>query len=463
MVMLRKTRRLHFVGIGGSGMSGIAEVLINLGYEVTGSDLEEGPTVERLRSLGGKVSRGHRPQNLGDCDVVVTSSAVRADNPEVLEARRRQIPVIPRAEMLAELMRIKYGIAIAGSHGKTTTTSMVAQVLSGAGLDPTIVIGGRLGILGSNAKLGRGDLLVAEADESDGSFLRLTPTIAVVTNIDAEHLDHYGTLGRLQEAFTDFLNKVPFYGVGIVCLDEARIQEILPRLSRTVVTYGFSAQADLSATAIELKAFHAAFDVLLQGKKLGRVVLQVPGRHNVLNALAAIAVGLDLEVPFGTIAAQLLQFRGADRRFQLKGEASGIMVVDDYGHHPVEILATLSAAKKGWNRRTVVVFQPHRYSRVQALLGEFARSFYEADVLAVSDIYPAGEAPIPGVSADEVARAIKEHGHKDVTLVKELKEAPRWILSRAREGDMVITMGAGNVYKAGEEFLGLLLARGSGC
>jgi UDP-N-acetylmuramate--alanine ligase len=463
MVMLRKTRRLHFVGIGGSGMSGIAEVLINLGYEVTGSDLEEGPTVERLRSLGGKVHRGHRPQNLGDCDVVVTSSAVRADNPEVLEARRRQIPVIPRAEMLAELMRIKYGIAIAGSHGKTTTTSMVAQVLSGAGLDPTIVIGGRLGILGSNAKLGRGDLLVAEADESDGSFLRLTPTIAVVTNIDAEHLDHYGTLVRLQEAFTDFLNKVPFYGVGIVCLDEARIQEILPRLTRTVVTYGFSAQADLSAAAIELKEFRAAFDVLLQGRKLGRVDLHVPGRHNVSNALAAIAVGLDLEVPFATIAAQLGQFRGADRRFQLKGEAKEIMVIDDYGHHPVEILATLSAAKKGWNRRTVVVFQPHRYTRVQALLGEFARAFYEADVLVVTDIYPAGETPIPGVAADEVARAIKEHGHKDVTLVKDLKEVPGWLLKRAREGDMVITMGAGNVNKAGEEFLGLLLARGSGC
>ena len=450
--MFKKYQQIHFVGIGGIGMSGIAEVLINLGYQVSGSDLEEGATVKRLASLGGKVSRGHRAENVADCDVVVFSSAVRPDNPEVLEARRRQIPVIPRAEMLAELMRIKYGIAIAGSHGKTTTTSMVAQVLSGAGLDPTIIIGGRLGVLGSNAKLGRGDLLVAEADESDGSFLRLTPTIAVVTNIDAEHLDHYGTLSLLQDSFADFLNKVPFYGVGIVCLDEARIQEIMPRLSRRVVTYGFSAQADLSAAAVVLREFHAGFDVLLQGKKVGRVDLRVPGRHSIANALAAIAVGLDLEIPFATIASELARFHGADRRFQLKAEAGGIMVIDDYGHHPVEILATLAAAKKGWGRRTVVVFQPHRYTRVRALLSEFGRAFYDADVLAVTDIYPAGEAPIPGVTCEAVARAIEDHGHKDVTLVKDLKAVPAWLKERVREGDLVITMGAGNVYKAGEEF-----------
>jgi len=453
MVMLRKTRRIHFVGIGGSGMSGIAEVLINLGYQVTGSDLEEGPTVHRLRALGGTVQRGHRAENVGDADVVVLSSAVKPDNPEAVEARRRQIPVIPRAEMLAELMRLKHGVAIAGSHGKTTTTSMVATVLSGAGLDPTIVIGGRLGILGSNAKLGRGDLLIAEADESDGSFLRLNPTLAVVTNIDAEHLDHYGTLGRLQQAFVDFLNKVPFYGCGIVCLDEPRILEVLPSLTRRVVTYGFSEKADLSATAIELKGFHAAFDVRLQGRALGRVRLQVPGRHSVANALAAIAVGLDLEVPFATIAEHLFAFRGADRRFQLKGEAAGIMVIDDYGHHPVEILATLQAARNGWGRRTVVVFQPHRYSRVKALLHEFAGAFEGADVLAVTDIYPAGEAPIPGVTAESVSRAIKERGHRDVTLVRDLKDVPAWLMERAREGDMVITLGAGSVYKAGDQFL----------
>jgi UDP-N-acetylmuramate--alanine ligase len=458
MVMLRKTRGIHFVGIGGSGMSGIAEVLINLGYRVTGSDLEEGTVTRRLESLGGTVYRGHRPQNVGDADVVVISSAVSASNPEVQEARRRQIPVIPRAEMLAELMRIKYGIAIAGSHGKTTTTSMVAQVLAGAGLDPTIVIGGRLGILGSNAKLGRGDLLVAEADESDGSFLRLSPTIAVVTNIDAEHLDHYGSLERLQAAFVDFLNEVPFYGVGIVCLDEERIQEILPALTRRVVTYGFSAQADLSATEVEVREFLAAFDVVLQGRKLGRVTLQVPGRHSISNALAAIGVGLDLEVPFATIARELGRFDGADRRFQRKGEAGGVLVIDDYGHHPSEILVTLAAAKKGWGRRTVVVFQPHRYSRVQALLGEFARAFYDADVLVVTDIYPAGETPIPGVTAEAVARAIEEHGHKDVTLVKDLEEVPAWLRSRVREGDMVLTLGAGTVYRAGEAFLRLMRA-----
>src|SRR6266704_2871508 len=423
MVMLRKTRRIHFVGIGGIGMSGIAEVLVNLGYQVTGSDLEEGATVQRLRAMGATVARG------------------------------RQIPVIPRAEMLAELMRIKYGIAIAGSHGKTTTTSMVAQALAGAGLDPTIIIGGRLGVIDSNAKLGRGDLLVAEADESDGSFLRLTPTIAVVTNIDAEHLEHYGTLRRLQESFVDFLNKVPFYGVGIVCLDDPRVQEILPRLSRRVVTYGFTAQADLSASDIELQGFKAAYTVLLQGKKIGRVTLRVPGRHSIANSLAAIACGLDLEVPFETIAAELSRFSGADRRFQLKGETGGIMVIDDYGHHPSEILATLAAAKKGFGRRTVVVFQPHRFTRVQALLNEFARAFYDADVLAVCDIYPAGEAPIPGVSAEAVAQAIKTHGHKDVTLVKSLADVPGWLKERAREGDMVITMGAGSVYKAGEEFV----------
>jgi len=428
-------------------------VLINMGYEVTGSDLEEGAMVQRLRGLGGTVTRGHAAPNVGDADVVVVSSAVKADNPEVAEARRRLIPVIPRAEMLAELMRLKYGVAIAGSHGKTTTTSMVATILSGAGLDPTIVVGGRLGTLGSNAKLGHGDLLVAEADESDGSFLRLTPTLAVVTNIDAEHLDHYGSLSQLQQAFVDFLNKVPFYGCGIVCVDEPRVREILPVLTRRVVTYGLTAPADLTAAIVEMKEFHAAFDVSLQGRKLGRVGIQVPGRHNVANALAAIAVGLDLEVPFADVASHLAGFHGADRRFQLKGEAGGIMVIDDYGHHPVEITATLAAAKKGWGRRTVVVFQPHRYTRVQALMREFAGAFQDADVVAVTDIYPAGEAPIAGVSSSEVAGAMKAQGHPDVTLVRDLMDIPGWLRERARTGDMVITLGAGSVVRAGEEYL----------
>jgi UDP-N-acetylmuramate--alanine ligase len=355
--------------------------------------------------------------------------------------------------MLAELMRMKYGVAIAGSHGKTSTTSMVAQVLSGSRLDPTIVIGGRLGILGSNAKLGKGDLLIAEADESDGSFLHLSPTIAVVTNIDAEHLDHYGSLGSLQTAFVDFLNKVPFYGTGIVCFDDPNIREILPRLERKVVTYALGREADLLAQRIEFREFTSRFEVSLRGNLLGPVTLKVPGRHSVSNALAAVAVGLELDLPFEWIATHLAQFRGADRRFQLKGEANDILVIDDYGHHPAEIQATLQAARRGWNRRLVVVFQPHRYSRARALHEEFARSFGDADVLVVTDIYPAGEQPIPGISGESLTDAIRRSGHKDVTLVRDLKEVPPYLVGKTLPGDMVITMGAGSVWRAGDEFL----------
>jgi UDP-N-acetylmuramate--alanine ligase len=450
---MKKIRQVHFVGIGGIGMSGIAEVLLNLGYGVTGSDLVASPVTRRLESLGGKVILGHSEKNVKGADVVVISAAVRPDNPEVAEARRLLIPVIPRAEMLAELMRMKYGVAIAGSHGKTSTTSMVAQVLSGANLDPTIVIGGRLEILGSNAKLGKGDLLVAEADESDGSFLHLSPTIAVVTNIDAEHLDHYGSLSRLQDAFVDFLNKVPFYGTGIVCLDDPRIGEILPRLARKIVTYGLTDGPDLKADGIEVKEFTSRFHVSLRGKSLGPVALKVPGRHSISNSLAAIAVGLELDLPFDWVASHLARFRGADRRFQPKGEVNGILVIDDYGHHPAEIRATLEAARRGWNRRTVVIFQPHRYSRARALHDEFARSFGQADVLVVTDIYPAGETPVPGVSGESLAEAIRREGHPDVTLVRELKDVPEFLVSRVRPGDMVITMGAGSVWRVGEEFL----------
>jgi UDP-N-acetylmuramate--alanine ligase len=450
---MKKVRQVHFVGIGGIGMSGIAEVLLNLGYRVTGSDLAASGVTRRLEELGGKVTLGHSASNVEGADVVVLSSAVRASNVEAAEARRRQIPVIPRAEMLAELMRMKYGVAIAGSHGKTSTTSMVAQVLAGAGLDPTIVIGGRLGILGSNAKLGKGDLLVAEADESDGSFLHLSPTIAVVTNIDAEHLDHYGSLTRLQDAFVDFLNKVPFYGTGIVCLDDPGVRSILSRLERRVLTYGLAQGADLTADRIELKEFTARFEVFRKGASLGPLTLAVPGRHSISNSLAAIAVGLELDVPFASIASHLASFRGADRRFQLKGEARGILVIDDYGHHPAEIQATLQAARRGWDRRTVVVFQPHRYSRVKALAREFAGSFEQADVVVVTEIYPAGEDPIPGVSGDGLAAAIRGRGHRDVTFVPDLQDVPDFLVSRARPGDMVITLGAGSVWKAGEEFL----------
>jgi UDP-N-acetylmuramate--alanine ligase len=450
---MKKVRQVHFVGIGGIGMSGIAEVLLNLGYRVTGSDLAASPVTRRLEELGGLVTVGHSPRNVEGADVVVVSSAVKADNLEVAEARRRQIPVIPRAEMLAELMRMKYGVAIAGSHGKTSTTSMVAQVLSGSGLDPTIVIGGRLGILGSNAKLGKGDLLVAEADESDGSFLHLSPTIAVVTNIDAEHLDHYGSLVRLRDAFVDFLNKVPFYGTGIVCLDDPSVQAILPRLERRLVTYGLEGSPDLRAERVEFKEFESRFQVLLRGEPLGSISLRVPGLHNVRNALAAVGVGLELDLPFAWIASHLAQFRGADRRFQLKGSVGDVLVVDDYGHHPAEIRATLLAARRGWERRLVVVFQPHRFSRVAALREEFARSFGDADVLAVTDIYPAGEAPLPGVDADSLAQSIRAAGHGDVTLVRDLRDVPAFLSERTRPGDLVITMGAGSVWRAGEEFL----------
>ncbi len=450
---MKKVRQVHFVGIGGIGMSGIAEVLLNLGYGVTGSDLVAGPATRRLSELGGRVTLGHSPQNVEGADVVVISSAVKTDNVEVMEARRRQIPVIPRAEMLAELMRMKYGVAIAGSHGKTSTTSMVAQILSGSGLDPTIVIGGRLGILGSNAKLGKGDLLVAEADESDGSFLHLSPTIAVVTNIDAEHLDHHGSLEKLQDAFVDFLNKVPFYGTGIVCLDDPRIRQILPRLQRKVVTYGLSGNPDLRADRIEFREFTSGFEVALRGERLGAISLNVPGLHSISNALAAIGVGLELDLPFDWIAAHLGQFRGADRRFQLKGQFDNILVIDDYGHHPAEIQATLLAARRGWERRIVVVFQPHRYSRAKALHDEFARSFQNCDVLLVTDIYPAGEAPLPGVSGESLTEAIRREGHQDVTLVPDLQDVPAILEKRVRPGDLLITMGAGSVWKAGEEFL----------
>ncbi|MGH9867279.1 MAG: UDP-N-acetylmuramate--L-alanine ligase [Candidatus Polarisedimenticolia bacterium] len=451
--MFRKAQHIHFVGIGGSGMSGIAEVLLNLSFTVSGSDLARTPVTERLASLGARVFSGHEAAHIEGADVVVISSAVSSNNPEVVEARHRKVPVIPRAEMLGELMRMKYGVAIAGSHGKTSTTAMVAQVLSGGGLDPTIVIGGRLNILGSGAKLGSGDLMVAEADESDGSFLGLAPTIAVVTNIDAEHLNHYGSMEALVDAFAGFLNKVPFYGVGVVCLDDPQIQAIIPRLSRTLLTYGLASQADLVATNVELKGFDTRFEVTARGRWLGDVRLKVPGRHSVHNALAAIGVGLEFDLKFSDIAHHLAQFSGADRRFQLKGEVGNIMVVDDYGHHPTEIRATLSAAKEGWKRRTVVVFQPHRYTRVAALMEDFSRSFYQADVLIVTEIYRAGEEPIPGVTGETLAEAVTLHGHRQTLYAKDLDEAGRLARKALQPGDMLITLGAGDVWKVGERYL----------
>ncbi len=453
----RKVHNIHFVGIGGIGMSGIAEVLLNLNYAVTGSDITSSAIIRRLRKLGGKIAIGHKAANVKNPDVVVYSSAVSKQNVEVQEAIRKKIPVIPRAEMLAELMRMKYGVAIAGTHGKTSTTSMVATLLSKCGFDPTIVIGGKLGNIRSSAKLGKGELLVAEADESDGSFLKLSPTIAVVTNIDREHLDFYRDLDHIMETFINFLNKVPFYGVGIVCIDDPNIRKIMPRLERKVITYGFSKRAALRAENPSFDAFNSSYTLWWKRKKLGQIKLKVPGRHSVLNSLAAIAVGLELDIEFKKIASALASFKGAQRRFHLRGEEDGIMVIDDYGHHPNEILSTLSTAKQGWARRRVVVFQPHRFSRVKALQDEFCDAFHDADLLIVTDIYPAGEKPIEGITGASLAEKIKRI--REATYVKKLDEVPMHLMEIIREGDIVITLGAGDVWKAGESLLKLLHQR----
>jgi UDP-N-acetylmuramate--alanine ligase len=458
--MFKKIRRIHFVGIGGIGMSGIAEVLHNLGYQVSGSDGKESETTRRLLALGVTVHIGHDALQVEEADVVVRSSAVTQDNVEVVAARQRLIPVIQRAEMLAELMRMKYGVAVAGTHGKTTTTSMVATVLAKGGLDPTLVIGGRLNALGSNAKLGRGDFLVAEADESDGSFLKLTPTIAVVTTIDAEHLDYYRDLDHIRETFVQFINKVPFYGSAVLCLDQENIQAILPRVEKRYLTYGLRTQADFLARDVAFDGMTSSCRVFRKQRLLGRLALNVPGLHNVYNALAAVAVGMDLDLPFDLIRDALSEFTGVDRRFQVRGEVGGIMVVDDYAHHPVEIQATLNAAKDGFGRRVVAVFQPHRYTRTQALLAEFATAFYQADCLFVTEIYPAGEPPIPGVSGKQIADAVAGHGHRDVTHIPEKGELAAAVLRVLRPGDMVLTLGAGDVWRVGEEIVARLRAGG---
>jgi UDP-N-acetylmuramate--alanine ligase len=457
---MRGVRRIHFVGIGGSGMSGIAEVLLNLGYAVSGSDLKRTSVTDRLVALGAQFAEGHAAAQVGDAQVVVTSTAVRSENPEVLEARRRGIPVIPRAEMLAELMRLKYGVAVAGSHGKTTTTSMVAMVLDRAGLDPTVVVGGRLNVLGSGARLGRGDFMVAEADESDRSFLKLTPTVAVVTNIDREHLDTYRDLADVQEAFLGFVNKVPFYGAAVLCLDDGPVQDILPRVERRVVTYGLSPQAHVTAREIELKPLGSTYTAVLGGTAAGAVSISVPGAHNVVNSLAAVAVGMELGVPFDRVTAGLHAFSGVDRRFQVRGEAAGILVVDDYGHHPTEIRATLETLRsRAGARRTVVLFQPHRYTRTQLLWDEFCRAFHLADLLLLCDIYPASEEPIAGVTAEALARAISERGHRQAAYAGDLGAAAERLDAEVRGGDVVLTLGAGNVWTAGET---LLRKRGGG-
>jgi UDP-N-acetylmuramate--alanine ligase len=452
--VLRKIQHIHFVGIGGSGMSGIAEVLLNLGYTVSGSDLKRSAVTDRLADLGARVAFGHDAAHAAGAHVVVTSTAVKGDNPEVLEARRRQVPVIPRAEMLAELMRLKYGVAVAGSHGKTTTTSMVALVLDRGGLDPTVVVGGRLGVLGSGARLGKGDFMVAEADESDRSFLKLSPTVAVVTNIDREHLDTYRDLADIQEAFLGFVNKVPFYGAAVLCLDDGPVQDILPRVERRVVTYGLSPQAFVSARELAVGPLGSSYTATLGGRALGTINLAVPGAHNVVNSLAAIAVGTDLGVSFEEVRSGLESFTGVDRRFQTRGEADGVLVIDDYGHHPTEIKATLETLRtRAGARRTVVLFQPHRFTRTHALWEDFARAFHLADVLLLTDIYTAGEEAITGVTAEALGHAITERGHRQATYAGDLKRATERLVSEVKAGDVVLTLGAGSVWTAGEEVL----------
>jgi UDP-N-acetylmuramate--alanine ligase len=451
-----KIQHIHFVGVGGIGMSGIAEVLLNLGYHISGSDIKETEVTRRLQSLGCEISYGHRRENLKEADVVVISSAVRQDNPEVETAEERLIPVIPRAEMLAELMRMKVGVAIAGTHGKTTTTSLIATVLAAGGLDPTVVIGGRLNSIGSNARLGQGEFLVAEADESDGSFLKLMPTIAVVTNIDPEHLDYYKGIDEIKETFLCFLNKIPFFGLAVLCLDHPNIQSLLPRLKKRFATYGMTTQADFQAKEIVFEGLSTSFDVVHRRQEIGRLSLRMPGLHNVYNALATLATAFELDIPFHVVQETLRDFSGIQRRFQIKGEKKGILIVDDYGHHPVEIMATLKAARTGWGKRIVAVFQPHRYTRTQALFKDFLTAFNDADVLILTDIYPAGEDRIEGVESRSLFEGIREYGHKDVTYLADKNEIVEHLLRIIAPEDIVITLGAGDIWQVSDELVNRL-------
>jgi UDP-N-acetylmuramate--alanine ligase len=440
-----RVRHVHFVGVGGIGMSGLAEILSTLEFGVSGSDLREGDITQRLRRLGVRVDIGHRGENVEGADVVVYSSAIQEENPEIARARMLGIPVISRAEMLAELMRVKYGVAIAGSHGKTTTTSLVATVLRAAGLDPTVVVGGRMAALGSNARLGAGDLLVAEADESDGSFLRLTPTIAVVTNIDPEHLDHYGTHDALKLAFLAFIERVPFYGLAVLCLDHPDVQNLLPQVKRRHTTYGLSIQADYSAARLVYRGLETSFVASHAGRPLGEFTVRMPGTHNVLNCLAAIAVADELEVPLDVVKDALATFHGVARRFSVVAEVGGVALVDDYGHHPAEIEATLAAARHAYSGRVLVAFQPHRYTRTELLFDAFTRAFNAADVLFVTDIYPAGERPIEGVSGRRLAEAISRHGHHATSYVGDKQTLGVRLSDLAQPGDLVIALGAGDI------------------
>ncbi|MGH9629074.1 MAG: UDP-N-acetylmuramate--L-alanine ligase [Bryobacteraceae bacterium] len=452
--MFFKPQQLHFTGIGGIGMSGIAEILLNLGYQITGSDAKLTPITDRLTQLGARIYEGHSATHINGAKALVVSSAIDAGNPEVMEARRLQIPVIPRGELLAELMRLKYGIAIAGSHGKTTTTSMAATILSHADLDPTVVVGGRVGTMGgSNARLGYSNFLVVESDESDGSFLKLSPILAVVTNIDREHLDHYRSIEEIRTAFCGFVNKVPFYGAAIVCLDDENVQQILPAIERRTITYGTLAQAKLTITHACCSHLASDFRLRFRQDDLGAFHLGVPGMHNVLNATAAVAIGLELEVKPDVIREALAHFTGVDRRFQLRGQARGVTVIDDYGHHPTEIRATLAAARECRYNRIHALFQPHRYSRTQHLMDDFAKAFHQADGVYLLDIYAASEEPIEGVTAGVLAERLRLFGHRSVRHVGSIDNGVTAVVEAAREGDLILTLGAGNVCQAGDRIL----------
>jgi UDP-N-acetylmuramate--alanine ligase len=459
--MYKRSYHIHFVGIGGIGMSGIAELLLNLGHQVSGSDIQESEITRRLETLGATVFYSHQPEQVAGADVVVISSAINSDNPEVMAANKDyHVPVIRRAEMLAELMRLKYAVLVAGAHGKTTTTSMVGTVMAEGGLDPTVVIGGRLNAWGTNAKLGQGDFVVAEADESDGTFLLYSPTISLVTNIDTEHLDFYKDLDEIKETFLDFINQVPFYGLNILCLEDENIQSLLPRIKKRLVTYGFSAQADFQARDMTFDGLSGSYRAYYRGEEMGKVILSIPGGHNVLNSLAAVAVGHELKIPFSAICRGLQEMTGVERRFQIKGEVRGITIIDDYGHHPTEIKAVLKTIAQSFpERRRFVLFQPHRYTRTEALFDDFTTAFYQSDVLFVTDIYAASEPPIPGVHAEKLVTSIQEHGHTNISYIPKQINLVELLLEETREGDVFLTLGAGNIYQTGEALLEKLKER----
>jgi len=457
--LFRKSKKMHFLGIGGIGMSGIAEILINLGYEVTGSDLKESERTKKIQAMGGIIFIGHHPSNIKDYNVVITSSAISLDNPEIIEAKKKKIPIIHRSEMLAELVRLKYGIGVAGTHGKTTTSSMLSYVLYHGGINPTAIIGGKVINFESNARIGEGDYIVFEADESDGSFLKLFPSIAIVTNIDADHLDHYKYFEGLKNAFLEYINHVPFYGYSVLCIDDFTISEIIHRVERPYITYGFSERADFRAKDVRITDNGTYYNCFYKNKLLGEIKINLLGDHNVVNSLSVIAVALELGMDFKSIKEGMAWFKGVERRLELIGKENGIVVIDDYGHHPTEIIATLQALKN-LNKRIVVIFQPHRYSRTQLLKDDFAKAFVDADIVFLTEIYPAGEEPIEGISSNILMEAIIKHDDKDVTLISDFEAIPDTVLKSIKEGDIILTLGAGNINKIGPMIIQEIKKRG---